>query len=431
MIKTFKDLIANKDIRGKILFTLVILFIYRLGSAIPAPGVNLLAISSGIVDNSIFSMMNMLGGGSLQKMSIFALGISPYITASIIINLLSMDVIPALTEMTKNGQQGRMQIDRITRYTTVVLAFVQSFSIIYVFDNGQAGSILETSGLGNYIYTATIFTAGTMFLLWLADRISQKGIGNGVSMLIFAGIVANLPFQFIQVFNILVDFSNNTAAFNGMIMFGVYILMYLAIIVLVVFMQKAVRKIPIQYTSSAQKRRDKDITFLPLKVNSASVIPVIFAGALMTVPQIALTFFPGNGFFAGMGKVLNMSNISGVLIYGVLIVLFTFFYTNLQVDAGKIAENLNKSGTYIPGIRPGSETKEYLYKVINRITVLGALFLVVIAMIPYVLPMVTSLPQAAALGGTGIIIVVGVAMETTAQLLAQLSKKRYKGFTGR
>ena len=430
MGKTLRDLFSNKEIRSKILFTLMILFIYRLGSAIPAPGVDASAIEAGIMDNSLLSMMNLLGGGSLQQMSIFALGVGPYITASIIINLLSMDVIPYLTEQSKLGQQGRKKIDKITRYLTVVLSFVQSLSLIYMFDNGQAGSVLEVSSMANYLYIATIFTAGAMFLLWLADRISQKGIGNGVSILIFAGIVANIPFQFMQVYNIMVDSSNNGDMINGIIMFSVYIAMYLAIILLVVFMQKAVRKIPIQYTSSSQTKSNKDITFLPLKVNSASVIPVIFAGSLMTMPQIMLTFLPGNSFFTTLARYLDLSSIGGLVIYSIFVVLFTFFYTNLQVDPAKISENLNKSGTYIPGIRPGNETKEYLYKVINRITVLGATFLLIIAIIPYVLPMVTTLPRVAAMGGTGIIIVVGVAMETTSQLKGQLNQKTYKGFVG-
>ena len=430
MFKTLKELFKNKEIRNKILFTLIILFIFRLGSSIPAPGVDVSAIAAGITDNSLFSMMNLLGGGSLQQMSIFALGVGPYITSSIIINLLSMDVIPYLTELSKLGQQGRQKMDRITRYLAVVLSFIQSFSIIYALDNGRAGSILLESGLSNYLYISVIFTAGSMLLLWLADRISAKGVGNGVSMIIFAGIVANLPSQFMQVYNVLVDSSSNTTMLNGLILFSVYVAMYIAIIVMVVFMQKALRKIPIQYTSSAQHKGDKDITFLPLKINSASVIPVIFSGAIMTMPQIVLTFFPGNGFFSSLGNILNMQSVGGLVIYGVLVVLFTFFYTNLQIDPVKISENLNKSGTYIPGIRPGSETREYLHKVINRITVLGAIFLLVIALIPYVLPMVTNIPAASSMGGTGLIIVVGVAMETTAQLQAQLNQKQYKGFLG-
>ncbi|MFI3283509.1 MAG: preprotein translocase subunit SecY [Erysipelotrichaceae bacterium] len=430
MIKTFTDLFKNKDIRGKIFFTLAMLFIYRLGSAIPVPGVDATLISASIQDNSILNMMNLLGGGSFQDMSIFAMGVGPYITSSIIIQLLSMDVVPALTEMAKSGQQGRQKMDKITRYLTVILCMIQAFSLVYTFDH-QSTPILMNSSIASYLYVATVLTAGTMFLLWIGDRISTKGIGNGVSILIFAGIVSSIPFQFMQVYSVLVDSSSSTAMTSGLISFALYLAMYIVIIVLVIFMQKAERKIPIQYTSSAQSTGNKNMTFLPLKINSASVIPVIFASAIITAPQMVLTFFPNNQIFTTISSILSTGTVLGLCIYGTLIVLFTFFYTNMQIDPSKIAENLGKSGTYIPGIRPGSETREYVGKVLNRITVLGASFLLVIALIPYVLPLVTNLPSSVSLGGTGIIIVVGVAMETTSQLKGQLTQKQYRGFIGK
>lgn len=426
MIQTCINLFKNKDTRNKIIFTLAMLLIYRLGAAIPVPGVNADVINAGIADNSILSMMNLLGGGALQKLSVFAMGVGPYITASIIIQLLSMDVIPALTEMAKSGQQGRLKMDKITRYLGVVLSFVQAFTMVYAFD--ISSKILEASSLANYFYTATVLTAGTMFLLWIGDRISQKGIGNGVSIIIFAGIVSNLPFTFVQTYQVLVDVSNQTAMFNGLIQFGLYILMYIVIIVLVVFMQIAVRKIPIQYTSSSVQRGKNDITFLPFKINSASVIPVIFAQSIMTAPMIIASFFPTNSFVTFMNEILSLNKPIGLVIYATLTVLFTFFYTNLQVDPAKVSENLGKAGAYIPGIRPGNETKEYLGKVLNRITVLGAAGLTFLAVLPYILPMVTKLPTSTAIGGTGIIIVVGVAMETMSQLKGQLTQKAYRGF---
>ncbi len=426
MIQTCIDLFRNKDTRNKILFTLAMLFVYRLGAAIPVPGVDIRAINSSIADNTVLSMMNLLGGGALQQFSIFAMGVGPYITASIVIQLLSMDVIPSLTEMAKSGQQGRVKIDKITRYLAVILAFMQSFSMVWAFDKGN--NILEVSSTANYLYTATILTAGTMFLLWIGDRISQKGVGNGVSIIIFAGIVSGMPASFVQTYQILVDTSSQTVMFNGLIQYSLYILMYLVIILLVVFMQMAVRKIPIQYTSSGVQRGKSDVTFLPLKINSASVIPVIFAQSIMQVPVILSFFFPSNSFSATLGKVLNMTEPLGLMIYALLIVFFTFFYTNLQVDPEKVAENLGKSGAYIPGIRPGKETKEYLGKVLNRITVMGAMGLTFLAILPYLLTMFTNLPSSIALGGTGIIIVVGVAMETVRQLKGQLTQKSYRGF---
>ena len=426
MIHTFVSLFKNKDIRSKIIFTLAMLFIYRLGSGIPVPGVDATALTAGIADNSILGMMNLLGGGALQRLSVFALGVTPYITASIIIQLMSMDVIPALTEMAKSGQQGRMKMDKITRYLGVVLAFVQSFTMVYAFDKSYG--VLANPGVSSYLYVATVLTAGTMFLLWIGDQITTKGIGNGVSIIIFAGIVANIPFQFMQVFNTLVDTANNSAMFSGILSFMLYLLMYILIIVLVVVMQLAVRKIPVQYTTSSMQRGRNDMTYLPLKINSASVIPVIFASAIMTAPLTIMSFFKANSFTTALSNILSLQKPLGLCIYAVLIVLFTFFYTNLQVDPEKIAENLGKSGTYIPGIRPGNETKQYLTKVLNRITVLGALFLVFIALLPHVLPLVTNLPASVAMGGTGIIIVVGVAMETMTQLKGQLTQKSYRGF---
>ena len=425
MMHTFVSMLKNKEIRNKILFTLAMLLIYRIGSAIPVPGVDANALSSQISDNSILSMMNLLGGGALEKLSVFAMGVTPYITASIIIQLLSMDVIPALTEMTKSGQTGRMKMEKITRYLGVVLSFVQAFSLVYGFDVQY--KVLENANLSGYLYTATIMTAGTMFLVWLGDRISMKGIGNGLSIIIFSGIVSNMPSSFVQVYNVLTGGSTQGEMFNGILLFALYLLMFLAIIIFVIVMETAVRKIPVQYTNSTTMRNGADVTFLPLKINSASVIPVIFAQSIMTEPQIIISFF-NTELYNTLNNYLSLSKPTGLAIYAVLTILFTFFYTDLQVDPDQIAENLGKSGAYIPGIRPGNETKTYLHKVLNRITVLGAIGLTIVAVIPYLLPMVTSLPSSSAIGGTGIIIVVGVAMETMNQLKGQLTQKQYHGF---
>jgi preprotein translocase subunit SecY len=425
MLQTYVSMFKNKEIRKKILFTLAMLFVYRLGSAIPVPGVDSNKLAASIADNSIMNVMNLLGGGALERLSIFALGVGPYITGSIIIQLLSMDVIPYLTELSKSGQTGRLKIDKITRYLGAVLAFVQATTIVYSFDVSYG--ILTKSAISTYLYTAVVITAGTMFLLWIGDRISSFGIGNGISIIIFAGIVSNLPAQFRQTYSVLVDTSNQTAMFNGIIQFVLYLIMYVVIIVFVVIMQTATRKIPIQYTSSSLGRGKRDITFLPLKINSASVIPVIFSQSIMMAPQIVLSFVDYDKY-QKLSNFLSLSKPIGLSIYAVLIVLFTFFYTNLQVDPDKVAENLGKSGAYIPGIRPGNETKEYVKKVLNRITVLGALSLLLVALLPYVLPMFTNLPSSISIGGTGIIIVVGVAMETTSQLKGQLTQKQYHGF---
>ena len=336
-----------------------------------------------------------------------------------------MDVIPALTEMTKSGQAGRMKMEKITRYLGVVLSFVQATSLVYGFDVQY--QVLENANLSGYLYTATVMTAGTMFLVWLGDRISMHGIGNGLSVIIFAGIVSNMPSTFVQVFKVLAGGTTQGEMFNGILQFALFCLMYLAIIIFVIVMETAVRKIPIQYTNGTTIRSGTDITFLPLKINSASVIPVIFAQSIMTAPQIIISFF-NTDLYNKLSNFLSLSKPMGLAIYAVLTILFTFFYTDLQVDPERIAENLGKSGAYIPGIRPGNETKTYLKKVLNRITVLGAAGLTFVAVIPYLLPMVTSLPNSISIGGTGIIIVVGVAMETMNQLKGQLTQKQYHGF---
>ncbi|MDO4197440.1 MAG: preprotein translocase subunit SecY [Erysipelotrichaceae bacterium] len=428
MLSTFVDFLKNKDIRKKLGFTLIILFIYRLGSAIPAPGINSSVIS--LSANSLLNMMNILGGGSIEQMSIFSLGVGPYITASIIIELLAMDIIPALTEMAKSGKKGRQQMDRITRYLAVVMALVQGYFIVQYLDSVySAYGFIENPGFISYLYVAVIFTAGTMFLLWLADQITTKGIGNGTSMIIFSGIVADMPSNLRQVYNTFcgADATSSLGVFG----FIAYLVMFVAIIVLVVVMQTAERRIPIQQSSSRALNKTKgDLNHLPLKINSASVIPVIFASALIQGPQIIASWV-NQGVYSWLSAICDFTSPVFLAFYGLLIILFTFFYTNLTVDPSKMSEDLGKNGQYIPGVRPGSETREYISKVLNRITCLGAILLTFIALLPYVVSILTGLSQRAAVGGTGIIIVVGTALDTVKQLKSQLTNKQYKSFVGK
>ena len=425
MFTTFIDFFKNKEIRKKIFFTLGILFIYRLGSSIPAPGINDIVIK--LSANSILNMMNILGGGSIEQMSIFSLGVGPYITASIIIELLAMDIVPPLAEMAKSGNKGRKQMDRITRYLGVVMGIVQGFFIVKLLSDQY--SIVDNPGFLSYLYIAVIFTAGTMFLLWLADQITTKGIGNGTSMIIFAGIVADMPNTWTTVYSTFIG--ENATSTWGIPGFIAYIVMYIAIIVLVVLMQMSERRIPIQQTSSRAMNKTKgDLNHLPLKINSASVIPVIFASALIQGPQIIASWVNQDAY-NWLAKVCDFTSPWFLCFYAALIILFTFFYTNLTIDPQKMADDLGKNGQYIPGVRPGSETKNYVSKVLNRITVLGALLLTFIAILPYVVSSLTGLSQRAAVGGTGIIIVVGVAMDTVKTLKGQLTQKQYKGFVGK
>lgn len=428
MFATAASILKNKDMRKKILFTLAMLFIFRFGAKITVPGIDNSMLLAGATDNSLLGIMNLLGGGNFEQFSVFAMGVGPYITASIIIQMLSMDVIPHLTELSKQGQVGRKVLDRYTRYLGVGLCFFQAATMTYAFDKNY--HLLIDSSLSSYIFTAVVLTGGTMFLLWLGDQISAKGIGNGVSMIIFTGIVANLPRQFRQAYNLLVLGENA----QGMGSFILYCLVFLIIVVMVVLMSSATRRIPIQYTSSAAiKVKTNDLTYLPLKINSASVIPVIFASSIMIAPVTIASFFGSNSFMSKIQNVLNFTTWHGLLIYVVLILLFTFFYTEMQVDPEKIAENLGKSGTYIPGIRPGEDTKDYISKVLYRITVVGAISLAAIAVLPYAISLLVPAfaGTQVGLGGTGIIIVVGVALETVKSLTSQVTQKTYKGFISR
>ncbi len=424
MFRFVKDLFKNKEIRNRIFFTLAILFLYRLGSAIPAPRIDSVKLTAALGEgNTILNIMNMLGGGNMQQFSIFALGVGPYITASIIVQLMSMDVIPALTEMAKNGEEGRKQMDKITRYIAVIMAFIQALVMVKMFSDQW--DVVVDPGFATFIFIATVLTAGVMFLCWLGDRISIKGIGNGMSMLIFAGIVANLPNTFVSVYKELMLRGTT----QGLLLFGTYVISYILIIVLVVFTTNAERKIPIQYTSSGLGRGQSDMTYIPLKINSASVTPVIFASAIMAAPLTIASFFKQNAFTKFLSVWMNQSTPQGLVVYLVLIVLFTFFYTNLQVDPEKMADNLKKNGSYIVGVRPGKDTEKYVSTILNQITVLGAISLVVIAAIPSLMTiLIPGMPQKAALGGTGIIIVVGVALETVKDLKGRLTQRSYDGF---
>lgn len=422
------DLFKNKEIRQRIFFTLAMLLVFRLGAIIPVPNVDsvkLAAMMSGTEGSTLLGMMNILGGGAIQSFSIFSLGVGPYITASIIIQLLSMDVIPYLTELSKSGQKGRMQLDKITRYLGVVLAYVQAIGLIMIFNNQY--DILIDSSKSSYFFMGTVMAAGTMFLLWLGDQMTSKGVGNGLSMIIFAGIVSALPTTFVNTFQVLT--ANNTT--KGLLLFGLFVLSYLAIILLVVFMNQAVRKISIQYTSSSSGTvYGKNMSHLPLMINSASVVPVIFASAMMNAPIIISSWVNSSGkVYNFLTKYLSMANPHwvGLIVYALLIIFFTFFYAHLQVDPEKLAEDFAKNGSYIPGVRPGKDTERHISVILNRITVLGAAFLTFIALLPYVLTMVTSIPASTAPGGTGIIIVVGVALETVKELKGRMTQRSYKG----
>ncbi|MBE6136430.1 MAG: preprotein translocase subunit SecY [Erysipelotrichaceae bacterium] len=444
-MKKIVSILKNKEIMNRLLFTLLILFIFRIGAQITVPGVKLGDdLNNYLSQNNALSLMNLLGGGTLQTFSIFALGVSPYITAQIIIQLLSTDVLPALTELKRQGQYGRKKIEMATRYLTLLLGAVQAYGIIRTMQNSEYITFTTADNEWlTYIYIVLVMVAGSMLVMWLGDQISVKGIGNGISMIIFAGIVSSLPRQISTAFAkwILQTIGmGDSAQIAGVFQFVLYVVMYLLIISFVTFVELSQRKIPVQHSGKGggQTQSMARASFLPIKINSAGVIPVIFASSLMMAPQVIVAFIDPTLGTAGWLDVFNTSKWVqmgstgwympwGLIIYIVLTLAFTFFYANMQINPEQIAENFQKSGSYIPGIKPGNETERYIRKVLNRVTVIGAFALALIAALPPILTLTGAFgnDSSLALGGTGLIIVVGVALELNNQIDGLLAGKSF------
>lgn len=429
MLNFFKEVFKKGELRRKVVFTLGILFVFRLGAGIVIPYIDTSAITSAATSSGIFGIMNMLGGGTLEKFSLFSLGVSPYITSSIIIELLSMDVIPALAQWNKEGNTGKRKKDKVTRVLTLALAIIQGGSLTYAFDKGY--SILASSSIWTYVYVVIVMAAGSMFTMWLGDQITIKGVGNGTSLLIFTGIVANLPNSFISSFKSMVTFGSAYKTVTSLAWYILFVIVYLAIVVFVVFEEGAIRKIPIIYATNTQTvMHTKESTNLPIKINSSSVIPVIFAASVLAAPRTIISFMKSTSTTQMIDNILNYQKPIGFVLYIVMIILFTFFYSNLQIDAKKISEDLKKSGGAIPGVRTGDDTKKYIGTVLNRVTVVGSLFLAIIASIPIIAPEIWKMTSnnALSLGGTGLIIVTGVALETVRAIKSMLTRREYHGY---
>lgn len=429
MLNFFKEVFKKGELRRKVVFTLGILFVFRLGAGIVIPYIDTSAITSAATSSGIFGIMNMLGGGTLEKFSLFSLGVSPYITSSIIIELLSMDVVPALTQWNKEGNTGKKKKDKVTRVLTLAFAIIQGGSLTYAFDKGY--SILASSSIWTYVYVVVVMAAGSMFTMWLGDQITIKGVGNGTSLLIFTGIVANLPNSFISSFKSMVTFGSTYKTATSLAWYILFVLVYLAIVVFVVFEEGAIRKIPIIYATNTQTvMHTKESTNLPIKINSSSVIPVIFAASVLAAPRTIISFMKSTSTTQMIDNILNYQKPIGFVLYIVMIILFTFFYSNLQIDAKKISEDLKKSGGAIPGVRTGDDTKKYIGTVLNRVTVVGSLFLAIIASIPIIASEIWKMTSnnALSLGGTGLIIVTGVALETVRAIKSMLTRREYHGY---
>ena len=417
MFATIRQIFAptNKDLRKRILFTLGALLIFIIGTGVPVPGTTNITKNLGFLE-----LINAMGGGSLKNFSIFALGVSPYITASIIVQLLQMDIIPYFSELSKEGPVGRRKLNQITRYMGIIFAFIEGYAFSFAF--------LGSSSAFEYLYVATILTAGTAFCLWLGDQITQKGIGNGVSLMIMAGIIATLPTMFQTAFTSLVVPNDLTM---GIIKFAIFVILYFVIIIGVVYVQEAERRIPLQYANKTTGSYGSEQSFLPIKLNTASVIPVIFASSLLAIPATIANFVNKEGFTSFVSNYLDYSKPVGFILYIVLIFFFGYFYTFLQLRPEDVADNLKKNGGYIPGVRPGKETEEYVSHTLSRITIVGTILLIILAIIPIIFTSVTKLPSSISIGGTGLLIVVGVALETYKQLEGSLATRTYKKRKGR
>ncbi|GKQ42243.1 protein translocase subunit SecY [Companilactobacillus sp. RD055328] len=429
MFKTIKAALKVKEIRKKIFFTLMILAIYRLGSYIAVPGVNAAAMNQ-LSATGLVPLLDTVSGGGLSNYSIFSMGVSPFITAQIVVQLLQMDIVPRFVEWSKQGEVGRRKLNQVTRYLTIILGFVQSIGITAGFNALSGMGLVNKPSIQTYLVIGLILTGGTMLLTWLGEQITDKGLGNGVSMIIFAGIIARMPNGLYQLFQEHIMSASKSDLAKNIAFFVAVLVIILLVVVFVTYVQQAVRRIPIQYTRRATSGGSE--SFLPLKVNVAGVIPVIFASSFIVTPQtIMMAFQASHGedtWFKVMHNIFNMQTTTGALLYTLLIILFTFFYAFVQVNPEKLAENLQKQGAYIPGVWPGNGTIKFVSGILMRLSTVGSVFLGLIALLPLLASNIFGLPQSIGLGGTSLLIVIGVALESDRQLKGLLMKRKYIGF---
>jgi preprotein translocase subunit SecY len=433
MFETLKNAFKIKDIRKKILYTFAMLVVIRLGSQLPVPGVDRSYFSNWFAQQTgdAFNFFDAFTGGSFLNMSILALNITPYITSSIIMQLLTI-AIPKLEEMQKDGEDGRKKIVSITRYVTVGLALMESTAMAVAFGNK---GLLEDYNALNVITVIAALTAGSAFLMWVGERITENGVGNGISIVLVINIISRIPQDISQLFE---QFVFGKAIATAVVAAAVIIGIIVGMVVLVIILNDGVRKIPVQYAKKVQGRRmvGGQTSSIPLKVNTAGVIPIIFASSLMQLPIIISSFFySGSGVWSQILKGLNSSywcNPSepvysiGLLVYVILVIFFAYFYTSITFNPLEIAENMKKSGGFIPGIRPGKPTSDYLTKILNYIIFIGAVGLTVICIIPYIFNGVFN--ASVSFGGTSLIIIVSVVLETMKQIESQMLVRNYKGF---
>jgi preprotein translocase subunit SecY len=404
------------DLRRKILFTMAMLLVFRVGVHVPVPGINRQVIADLIAQGQLLGFFDIISGGAFKNFSVFAMSITPYINASIIMNLLTV-VIPYFEKLAKEGEEGRKKMTSYTRYGTVILGFIQAFGISV----GLRSAVLNP-GWGSTLVIALSLTAGTAFLMWLGELITEKGIGNGISLIIFAGIVSRVPSGVVTLYQYL------AAGTTNILVIIIFAVLALAAIAAIVAIQEGQRRIPVQYAKRVVGRKiyGGQSTHIPLKVNQAGVIPIIFAISILMFPGTIASWFPNNSIAVWISNFFNFRTVWYNLLYALLIIFFTYFYTAITFNPVDVADNMKKYGGFIPGLRPGRPTAEYIQKVMNRITLAGAIFLAAIAVLPSALMAVTNLPLY--FGGTSLLIVVGVALDTMKQIEANLLMRHYQGF---
>ncbi len=424
MLQTIRNAWKVEEIRKKILFTLFIILLYRLGNAVPVPYINVTELSRyfDTVSNTVLGLFNMMSGSAFSQATIFALSIQPYINASIIIQLLTI-AIPALERLSKEGgEEGRKKIEKITRYSTIGIALLQGYGYYVLIKNN---GLLAESGVWQGIVIVATFVAGSALLMWMGEQITEFGIGNGISMILFASIVSRFPHTFINAVNTLTQKPS---------LWWIYLLMFigaLLIILLIVIVSEAERRIPVQYSKRVVGRKiyGGQATNLPIKVNMSGVLPVIFAQSIASIPATIATFVPAwkDGWFV---KLFDTNTVFYMVVYFLLIIFFSYFYSTIQFNPIEVSNNLKKNGGYIPGFRPGKPTSDFIAKVLNKVTLFGAIYLAIIAITPLIISACSTTAKGTGIsvGGTSLIIVVGVALETVQSLENQLIMRNYKGF---
>lgn len=426
--KTFLESISifkNKKVIISILVTLGILILFRIGSIIPMPFIEI-SSSSNYDSNSFLQMMNLIGGGGLSKVSIFAIAVSPYITAQIIVQLLSTDLIPPLSRLAKSGERGRKKIEVVTRLLTLPFAAIQGYAILSMATSSENSFItfnenspLEQGSSLYYFFYISLMIAGTYIAIFLGDLITKRGVGNGITLIILAGIVSSLFSSFQTVYLNLQNITAQNAKLISTISFIAYLCFYIIVLLAVIFINNSIRKVPIQQVGGTFSQSD-DISYLPIKINPSGVIPVIFASSLMTIPSTIAQFLPSNSSAsAWINNYISLESISGIIIYFVLIILFSFFYSYVQLNPQKMSEDFKKSSRFIPGVKVGSDTEKYISRILFRINWIGGPFLAMIATLPYIVSITcnyasngsVTIPSYAILGGTGIVIMVSATID--------------------